>query len=134
MRRDYRDEKEQETVESVLASTKILKVPQQNIGLDAAKYFGIRSAVSEENGVDIVATYFPYRDKYGNLTGYKKRDWTLPKEQKGHWSVVGVVKANSQFFGQKMVGEGSDHRKIIICEGEGDVIAAWQTEWMMVKK
>lgn len=134
VRRDYRDEKEQETVESVLASTKILKVPQQNIGLDAAKYFGIRSAVSEENGVDIVATYFPYRDKYGNLTGYKKRDWTLPKEQKGHWSVVGVVKANSQFFGQKMVGEGSDHRKIIICEGEGDVIAAWQTEWMMVKK
>lgn len=134
VRRDYRDEKEQETVESVLASTKILKVPQQNIGLDAAKYFGIRSAVSEENGVDIVATYFPYRDKYGNLTGYKKRDWTLPKEQKGHWSAVGVVKANSQFFGQKMVGEGSDHRKIIICEGEGDVIAAWQTEWMMVKK
>lgn len=134
VRRDYRDEKEQETVESVLASTKILKVPQQNIGLDAAKYFGIRSAVSEENGVDVVATYFPYRDKYGNLTGYKKRDWTIPKEQKGHWSVVSVVKANSQFFGQKMVGEGSDHRKIIVCEGEGDVIAAWQTEWMMVKK
>lgn len=134
VRRDYRDEKEQETVESVLASTKILKVPQQNIGLDAAKYFGIRSAVSEENGVDIVATYFPYRDKYGNLTGYKKRDWTIPKEQRGHFSAVGIVKANSQFFGQKMVGEGSDRRKIIVCEGEGDVIAAWQTEWMMVKK
>lgn len=134
VRKDYRDEKEQETVESVQASTKILKVPQQNIGLDAAKYFGIRSAVSEENGVDIVATYFPYYDKYGNLTGYKKRDWTIPKEQKGHFSVVSVVKANSQFFGQKMVGEGSDHRKIIVCEGEGDVIAAWQTEWMMVKK
>lgn len=134
VRRDYRDEKEQETVESVLASTKILKVPQQNIGLEAAKYFGIRSAVSEENGVDIVATYFPYYDKYGNLTGYKKRDWTVPKEQRGHFSAVGIVKANSQFFGQKMVGEGSDHRKIIVCEGEGDVIAAWQTEWMQVKK
>lgn len=134
VRRDYRDEKEVETVESVLASTKILQVQQQNIGLEAAKYFGIRSAVSEENGVDIVATYFPYYDKYGNLTGYKKRDWSKPKEQKGHWSVVGIVKANSQFFGQKMVGEGSDRRKIIVCEGEGDVIAAWQTEWIQVKK
>ena len=134
MARDYRDEKEVETVETVLENTKIVPVPQQNIGLMAAQYFGVRSALSQEDGVTVVATYFPYYNRYGNLSGFKKRDWSKPKEQKGHWSVVGIVKANSQFFGQKMVGEGSDHRKIIVCEGEGDVIAAWQTEWMMVKK
>ncbi|CAH0499425.1 primase [Salmonella phage 40] [Escherichia phage vB_Eco_Alma] len=82
VKRDYRDEKEVETVETVLENTKIVPVPQQNIGLMAAQYFGVRSALSQEDGVTVTATYFPYYDRYGNLSGFKKRDWTIPKEQR----------------------------------------------------
>ena len=64
--------KEEETVESVLDSTRILAVPQMDISLDAAKYFKIRSATDLKDGTTVVATYLPYYDKYGKLTGYKK--------------------------------------------------------------
>ncbi|EFE8349666.1 AAA family ATPase [Escherichia coli] len=134
VKRDYRDEKEVETVETVLENTKIVPVPQQNIGLMAAQYFGVRSALSQEDGVTVTATYFPYYDRYGNLSGFKKRDWTIPKEQRGHFSVVGIVKANSQMFGQKLCASSNNRKQINVCEGEGDVIAAWQAAYQIQVK
>ncbi|QXL90570.1 DNA primase/helicase [Salmonella phage NINP13076] len=70
-------QREEETLESVVNGTRILAVPEMSLSLDAAKYFKIRSAVSASDGVTITATYLPYYDKYGKLTGYKKRDWTI---------------------------------------------------------
>lgn len=125
--------KEEETVESVLDSTRILAVPQMDISLDAAKYFKIRSATDLKDGTTVVATYLPYYDKYGKLTGYKKRDWTVPKEKKGHFSVVGTVKASSQFFGQHEAAMGSGKKQIFIVEGEGDVTAGWQAGFEYIK-
>lgn len=125
--------KEEETVESVLDSTRILAVPQMDISLDAAKYFKIRSATDLKDGTTVVATYLPYYDKYGKLTGYKKRDWTVPKEKKGHFSVVGTVKASSQFFGQHEASMGSGKKQIFIVEGEGDVTAGWQAGFEYIK-
>lgn len=125
--------KEEETVESVLESTRILAVPQMDISLDAAKYFKIRSATDLKDGTTVVATYLPYYDKYGKLTGYKKRDWTVPKEKKGHFSVVGTVKASSQFFGQHEAAMGSGKKQIFIVEGEGDVTAGWQAGFEYIK-
>lgn len=125
--------KEEETVESVLESTRILAVPQMDISLDAAKYFKIRSATDLKDGTTVVATYLPYYDKYGKLTGYKKRDWTVPKEKKGHFSVVGTVKASSQFFGQHEASMGSGKKQIFIVEGEGDVTAGWQAGFEYIK-
>lgn len=126
-------QKEEETVESVLDSTRILAVPQMDISLDAAKYFKIRSATDLKDGTTVVATYLPYYDKYGKLTGYKKRDWTIPKEKKGHFSVVGTVKASSQFFGQHEAAMGSGKKQIFIVEGEGDVTAGWQAGFEYIK-
>ena len=57
-------------------------VPFRNITQEAATYFGVRSSFSPEDGKTILATYYPYRDKYGKITGYKKRDWTKQKEEK----------------------------------------------------
>lgn len=125
--------KEEETVESVLDSTRILAVPQMDISLDAAKYFKIRSATDLKDGTTVVATYLPYYDKYGKLTGYKKRDWSVPKEKKGHFSVVGTVKASSQFFGQHEASMGSGKKQIFIVEGEGDVTAGWQAGFEYIK-
>lgn len=126
-------QREEETVESVINGTQILAVPQMSLSLDAAKYFKIRSAVSHADGVTVTATYLPYYDKYGKLTGYKKRDWKLPKEKTGHFSVVGTVKAASQFFGQHEASMGAGRKQINFVEGEGDVTAAWQAGFEMVK-
>lgn len=130
----WQQKEEQETVQSVLDNTVVCAVPQQNISKECAEYFGIRSALSEKDGVTVVATYFPYYDHYGKLTGFKKRDWTLEKLTKGHFSCVGSVKAASQFFGQLQVAQGSNRTQINVCEGEGDVCAAWQTYVMKLRK
>lgn len=130
----WQQKEEQETVQSVLENTVVCAVPQQNISKECAEYFGIRSALSEKDGVTVVATYFPYYDHYGKLTGFKKRDWTLEKLTKGHFSCVGSVKAASQFFGQLQVAQGSNRTQINVCEGEGDVCAAWQTYVMKLRK
>lgn len=97
-------------------------VPQQDILEEDAKFFGIRSEFSQEDGLTLVATYFPYYNQEGKLTGYKRRDWTKDKEEIGHFTVVGVVRVNSQLFGQH-VCKPNKNGKIYICEGEGDVVA-----------
>lgn len=130
----WQQREESETVQSVLENTVICAVPQQNISKECAEYFGIRSALSEKDGITVVATFFPYYDHYGKLTGFKKRDWTLEKLTKGHFSCVGSVKAASQFFGQLQVAQGSNRTQINVCEGEGDVCAAWQTYVLKLRK
>lgn len=102
-----------------------LAVPQQNISKEDAEYFGIRSSIDPEgDGITPSATYFPYYDQNGKLSGFKKRDWSIQKEMKGHFSVVGVVKTSSMMFGQNKI---SGKRKLlVICEGEGDVVAAYR--------
>lgn len=122
---------EKETVEDVLTYP-ILPVPQQNIGKIAAHHFGIRSRLSSEDGETIIATYFPYYSQEGKLTGFKKRDWTIQKEESGHFTVVGVVKTSSMLFGQQLCkGHG---KRVHIAEGEGDVVACWQVMMSDLKK
>ena len=133
-RKNKQGEIEEETVESVLENTVICAVPQQNISKECAEYFGIRSALSEKDGITVVCTYFPYYSHYGKLTGFKKRDWRIQKEVKHHFSCIGNVKTSSQFFGQLQVAQGSNRTQINVCEGEGDVCAAWQTYVMKLRK
>ena len=116
----YRHEKPL-TVEEV-KSFPILAVPQQDIILEDAELFGVRSEVSQEDGQTIVATYFPYYNQEGKLTGYKRRDWTKDKEEKGHFTVVGVVKVTSKLFGQHIC-KTNPKGNIYYVEGEGCCIA-----------
>src|SRR5690554_4434279 len=44
-----------------------LDLPDRKIGRGTLRHFGVRVAVSEENGTDIVAHYYPYRTK-GEIT------------------------------------------------------------------
>lgn len=111
---------EVETVEDV-SSYKCLAVPFRGLLQEDAEYFGIRSAVSEADGTTIIATYFPYYNKDGVLTGYKKRDWTVPKEDDYHFSVVGSVRISSQMFGQHKAKKRP--KALYIAEGEEEVVA-----------
>ncbi len=110
------------TVEEV-NSFPLVAVPQQDIIREDAEFYGIRSEISQQDGETLVATYFPYYNQEGKLTGYKRRDWTKDKEEAGHFTVVGVVKVTSKLFGQH-VCKVDKKSTIIFTEGEGDVVAA----------
>ena len=116
----YRNEKPL-TVQEV-EEFPLLAVSQQDILQEDAEYFGIRSELSQQDGQTLVATYFPYYNQEGKLTGYKRRDWTKDKEELGHFTVVGVVRVNSQLFGQNKCSTNKN-QKIYYAEGEGDCVA-----------
>lgn len=100
----------------------MVAVPQMSIIKEDAEYYEIRSEYSKEDGLTLVATYLPCYNQEGKLTGYKRRDWTKDKEEKGHFTVIGSVRVSSQLFGQskcKPHGKSS----LIYVEGEGDVVA-----------
>ena len=120
-----------ETVEDV-NSLPIRAIPHRAISTEAAEYFGIRSSVSESDGKTITASYFPYYDQDGKLTGYKKRDWTVPKEGDNHFTVVGTVKISCQMFGQQKLTKGCS-KKIYITEGEMDAPALYSALLESVK-
>lgn len=109
------------TVDEVLTFP-CIAVPQQDIVLQDAIDLGIRSELSQQDGVTLVATYFPYHNQDGKLTGFKRRDWTKDKEEAGHFTVVGVVRVNSKLFGQQDC-KPNIKATLYICEGEGDRIA-----------
>lgn len=116
------DYKVKETIEDVL-KLKCLAVPHRSLSKEDAEYNGIRSAVNESGKP--VATYFPYYNKNKELIGFKKRDWTVPKEDKRHFGLVGTIKANCLLFGQPEVERdvGNQRRKLVIVEGEEEVPA-----------
>jgi len=116
----YNNREKQETIDDVL-SLPFLAVPERGMCQEDAEYFGIRSSVSEADGKTITATYFPYYNKEGNLTGFKKRDWTVPKEDDFHFTVVGNIRISCQMFGQHVAKRGS--KAIYIAEGEEEVVA-----------
>ena len=100
---------------------KCLALPERGLTQQDAEFYGIRSAVSQKDGKTIEATYFPYYNKAGELTGFKKRDWTVTKDHDFHFTTVGTVKINAQMFGQMQTPKGG--RKLIIVEGEEEVPA-----------
>ncbi|AOQ26893.1 DNA primase/helicase [Vibrio phage S4-7] len=116
----YRNEKPL-TVDEV-KTFPCVAVPQQDIITEDAEFYGVRSEYSQEDGTTLVASYFPYYNQDGKLTGYKRRDWTKDKEEHGHFTVVGVVKVTSQLFGQH-VCKTNKNGKIYYTEGEGCCIA-----------
>jgi len=100
----------------------IKAVPQMDIIEEDAEFYGIRSELCQEDGETLVATYLPYYNQDGKLTGYKRRDWTKDKEEIGHFTVVGVVRVNSKLFGQH-VCKVNKKSTLYYVEGEGNVVA-----------
>lgn len=96
-------------------------LPERGILEEDAVRFGVRSALSEQDGKTIVATYFPCHNKQKKIIGYQKRDWTKLKEEDGHFTAVGVVKPSGMLFNQANCRGG---KTIYIVESPEEVIAA----------
>lgn len=109
-----------EKVEDVL-KYKIIAVPPRGLSLESATYAGIRSSISETDGKTITASYFPSYSQDNEIIGFVKRDWTLPKDEKGHFSVVGTVKEKNKLFNQQNITQGG--KKLYIVEGHEEVTA-----------
>jgi len=113
----------QETVGDVLKYP-IKSIPDRGIDLKTAEHFGVRTAVSEYDGKTPIALYFPYTDK-GEIVGFKKRDLTKPKKERGHFTSVGRVDIECDLFGMNCANS-TGGKKVWVCEGELDTLIAWQ--------
>lgn len=116
----------EETVDEV-NNYPILAIPERGISKEAAEHFGIRTKLSQRDGLTQEAHYFPYSLE-GKIVGYKKRDLTVPKQQKkpiSHFSAVGFQSVACDMFGTTS-GNKTGGKKIWITEGEYDCAILWQ--------
>lgn len=121
-----RNNTQKEKVKDVL-SYPILGYPDRGITKETCERFGVRTAVDPTDGRTPIATYFPYYDQKGKLVGFKKRDLTLDKSDKFHFTAVGKVGVDCKMFGQE-VAEAipRKHSCLIQVEGEWDVLSSFQ--------
>ncbi len=116
---------EKETVEEI-AEYPCLSIDERGITQKTAEHFGVRTALSTTDGCTPIAHYFPYTSEEGTITGYKKRDLTKHKKEKGHFTIVGLVKPEVvQLFGTRN-GNATGGKKVWICEGEYDSMVSYQ--------
>lgn len=111
-----------ETVEEV-SLYPIRAIPERAITKETCEHFGVRVALSEKDGQTIEAIYYPYTKK-GKVVGYKKKDLTVPKGDRFHFTTIGEVKIDSELFGQNVGATGG--KKVFVTEGENDTLAAYQ--------
>jgi twinkle protein len=115
-----------------IAAMPSLAWPERKITKETMERFGVKVAISEEFGPGkLTRVFFPYRDKFGTITGYKRKDITLDKHEKGHFSVVGHVGVDCQMFGQAEARKTA--KRIYIMEGEVDTLSAYQAlmDWII---
>lgn len=112
---------ETETIQEILQYP-CLAIEDRCLREDTCREFGIRTALSAQDGVTHVAHYFPHYDKKKKLTGFAKRDLTKPK--KDQFSAIGSVTVDSLLFAQQDLRNGG--KKLIITEGHYDAPSAYQ--------
>lgn len=115
-----------ETVADVQA-LKSVDITERGIRKETLERFGVKVAVSQEDGKTPEAVYFPSYNQKGKITGYSKQDLTKPKEEKYHWSVVGSVTIGNKLFGQN-VAEAQNRKRnnLTLTEGQWDMLSVWQ--------
>jgi archaellum biogenesis ATPase FlaH len=122
-----------ETLEDVLKYP-FADIPERGIRKAILEKFGVRMSVSQTDVKTPTAVYFPNYDQKDKLTGFKKRDLTVPKEHDFHFTVVGRVAIDSKFFGQHEIEKIPRKRnKLVIEEGEWDFLSYYQAAVDSVK-
>lgn len=115
-----------ETVQEV-SSFKAVDVPERGIRKETLERFGVKVAVSTEDGKTPIAVYFPSVNQKGKVTGYAKQDLTKSKEEKGHWSCIGSVTIGNKLFGQNVAEQQNRKRNnLVITEGQWDALSVYQ--------
>jgi len=100
---------------------KQIGVPSRKLSQESANYAEIRSSISTTDGKTVTATYFPSYSQEGEVVGYIKRDWTIPKDERGHFTAVGSVKEKNKLFNQQNIQKGG--KRLYIVEGHEEVTA-----------
>lgn len=115
-----------ETLAEVQA-LKSVEIPERGIRKETLERFGVKVAVSQQDGKTPEAVYFPSYNQKGKVTGYSKQDLTKSKEEKYHWSVVGSVTIGNKMFGQQ-VAESQNRKRnnLVITEGQYDCLSVFQ--------
>lgn len=113
-----------------LADVQALKsfdVPERGIRKETLERFGVKVALSQEDGKTPEAIYFPSYNQKGKVTGYAKQDLTKSKEEKYHWSTVGSVTIGNKLFGQN-VAEAQNRKRnnLVVVEGQWDCLSVFQ--------
>ena len=111
-----------ETVEEILRYP-IKELVDRKISKATCERFGVRVALSEKDGKSVEAIYFPYKID-GKVKGFKKKDLTKPKSERGHFTYIGTVDISCELFGQDVGPTGG--KKITITEGELDQLATYE--------
>jgi hypothetical protein len=103
-------------------------VPERGIRKEILERFGVKVAVSEQDGKTPTAIYFPSFNQKGKITGYTKQDLSKGKEEKYHWSTIGSVNIANKLFGQQVAEKINRKRtNLIVTEGQWDAISTFQS-------
>ena len=106
---------------------KAFDVPERNVRKETLERFGVKVALSEEDGKTPTAIYFPSYNQKGKITGYSKQDLTKGKEEAYHWSTIGAVVIGNKLFGQAVSEKQNRKRNnLIITEGQWDTLSVYQ--------
>lgn len=109
-------------------------IESRGISKATCEKFGVRAAISEEDGKTVEAVYFPSYNQKGKITGFKKQDLTLDKSEKYHWSTIGSVSISNKLFGQDVAEKVQRKRTTLVyTEGEHDTLACYQAMCDQVK-
>lgn len=102
-------------------------LPERSLRKETLERFGVKVAVSEEDGVTPTAVYFPSYNQKGKVTGYAKQDLTKAKEERYHWSAIGSVTIGNKLFGQNVSEKQNRKRSnLIVTEGQLDCLSVFQ--------
>lgn len=117
------EQRAKETVQEVLRYP-ILEIAERGVSKETCERFGVRSGLSTEDGETVIAHYFPYYNQRGDISGFKKVDLTISKDEKGHFTTVGKVGVSCKLFGQQVAQSIKRKRKSLwFVEGEYDVLS-----------
>lgn len=102
-------------------------VKERNISKETMERFGVKVALSQQDGKTPEAVYFPSYNQKGKVTGYAKQDLTKGKEEKYHWSTIGSVSISNKMFGQN-VAESQNRKRtnLVITEGQWDCLSVFE--------
>ena len=103
-------------------------IPERGIRKEILEKFGVKVALSPQDGKTPIAVYFPSYNQKGKVSGYMKQDLTKGKEERGHWTAVGSVSISNKLFGQQVSEKANRKRSnLTITEGQWDCISVYQS-------
>jgi len=107
---------------------KAFDVPDRGVRKETLEKFGVKVALSPQDGKTPVAVYFPSHNQKGKVVGYMKQDLTKGKDERGHWSAIGSVSIGNKLFGQSVAEKANRKRSnLTITEGQWDCISVYQS-------